>query len=100
MQGMAVISERPRLAARSALAATLAMTMLAALWVAAGCSLIKSEQPSVSGQASAQHLAAEGKHADAARSYADLAAQNPGEHDNYELLSAEQWVLAGDIASA
>jgi len=82
------------------MAATLAMTMSAALLVAAGCSLIKSEQPSVSGQDSAQRLATEGKHAEAARSYADLAAQNPAEHDNYQLLSAEQWVLAGDIASA
>ena len=30
--------------------------------------------------------------------YADLAAQNPSDRDNYELLSAEQWVLAGDVA--
>ena len=41
-----------------------------------------------------------GKHAEAAQAYADLAAQSPAEHDNYELLSAEQWVLADNIAQA
>jgi uncharacterized protein len=97
MQGMAAISQRPRLAALPALVTTI----LAVLLVAAGCSLIKPEEPSaVSNQARAQRLASDGKHADAARAYADLAAQNPTDHDNYELLSAEQWVLAGDISSA
>jgi hypothetical protein len=86
---MAVISRR--------LSALLATAVLAA----AGCSLIRpTEQPAVSGQERAQSLAAQGKHADAARAYADLAAQNPADRDNYELLSAEQSVLAGDIASA
>jgi len=73
----------------------------AALLAAAGCSLVRQEQPAAaSDQQRAQRLVADGKHADAARVYADLAAQNPSDHDNYELLSAEQWVLAGDIASA
>jgi outer membrane PBP1 activator LpoA protein len=73
----------------------------AALLVGAGCSLIRSEQPpAVSNDQHAQRLAADGKHADAARAYADLAAQNPSDRDNYQLLSAEQWVLAGDLASA
>jgi uncharacterized protein len=98
---MAAISQRPRPAALAAMTATMGMTLLAALLAVAGCSLIKPEEPSVvSNQARAQRLATDGKHADAARAYADLAAQNPADHDNYELLSAEQWVLAGDIASA
>ena len=88
---MAAMSERPRLAA----------AILAAVLIAAGCSLLKPEEPAgVSGQQRVQRLAADGKHADAARGYADLAARNPPDRDNYELLSAEQWVLAGDIASA
>ncbi len=32
--------------------------------------------------------------------YAELAAQAPAERDSYELLSAEQWVLAGDTPAA
>ena len=90
MQGMAAILQRlwPAL-------------LSAALLVGAGCSLIRSEQPpAVSNDQHAQRLAADGKHADAARAYADLAAQNPSDRDNYQLLSAEQWVLAGDLASA
>ena len=41
-----------------------------------------------------------GNHAQAAQAYADLAAQSPGDRDNYELLSAEQWVLANNIEQA
>ncbi len=48
----------------------------------------------------AQRLATDGRHVDAAQAYADLAAQNPPQSDDYDLLSAEQWVLAGDIAAA
>ncbi len=94
---MAAISERPRLAAPSALATT----MVAALLIAAGCSLVKpQEPPAVSNLERAQRLATDSRHADAARAYADLAAQNPPDRDDYELLSAEQWVLAGDVAAA
>jgi outer membrane PBP1 activator LpoA protein len=68
---------------------------------AAGCSLVKPEESAaVSSPQSAQRLAADGRHAEAARAYADLAAQNLKDRDSYELLSAEQWVLAGDVASA
>ncbi len=42
----------------------------------------------------------DGKHAEAAQAYADLAAELPADHDNYELLSAEQWLAAGNIAAA
>ncbi len=92
---MSVIPRRPR----PMLPAVLAMLL------AAGCSLMKPEQPSApSSQDRAQRLASEGKHAEAARLYAEIAAQTPAaqtqQRDNYELLSAEEWVLAADIAAA
>src|SRR6202453_762498 len=92
MQGMAAISLRPRLA----LAAALALSLLLS-----ACSLLKPEQPEPSSaQERAQRLAVAGNHAQAAQTYADLAAQLPADHDNYELLSAEQWVLANNIEQA
>jgi uncharacterized protein len=92
MQGMAAISPRPRLA----LAAALALSLLLP-----ACSLVKPEQaePS-SAQERAQRLALAGNHAQAAQTYADLAAQSPPDRDNYELLSAEQWVLANNVEQA
>ncbi len=91
MQRMTVIFRRPRPVLWAAVAATL---------LVAGCSLIKPVPSAVQNQERAQQLAAQGKHADAARLYADMAAESPAERDNYELLSAEQWALAGDIAAA
>jgi uncharacterized protein len=91
VQGMAGISRRPRPVIRAVLAAAL---------LVAGCSLLKPVPTTVDSQEHAQRLAAEGNHADAARLYADLASQVPAERDNYELLAAEQWVLAGNTASA
>ncbi|MGO9514542.1 MAG: penicillin-binding protein activator [Steroidobacteraceae bacterium] len=88
---MAVIIRRPRLVFCAALAASL---------LAAACSLLKPVPTVVERQDRAQHLAEEGKHADAARVYAELAAEVPAERDNYELLSAEQWALAGDTPAA
>jgi uncharacterized protein len=87
---MAAISRRPR----AALCAVLAL-----LLIAAACSLMKPEAP-VGQQQRAQQLASSGNHAEAARAYAELAAQGTPERDNYELLSAEQWVAAADLASA
>jgi uncharacterized protein len=88
---MAAISRRPRLAQYAVL--TVAM-------LAAACSLIKpSENPSDL-QERAARLVREGKHAEAARVYADLAMKSPGESDNYELLSAEQWVAAANVPAA
>jgi uncharacterized protein len=93
---MAVISRRPRLVLSAARPA-----LLAAVLLVVGCSLIKPEQPTpASIQEHAQQLAAEGKHDEAARLYAQLAAQTPAQRDNYDLLSAEQWVLAGNAAAA
>jgi outer membrane PBP1 activator LpoA protein len=68
--------------------------------LAVGCSLIKPVPTALQNQERAQQLAAQGKHADAARAYADLAAESPADRDSYELLSAEQWALAGDTAAA
>ena len=92
MQGMAAISLRPRLAFAAALALSLLL---------AACSLMRPEQPEPSSpQERAQRLALAGNHAEAAKGYADLAAQLPADRDNYELLSAEQWVLANNIDQA
>jgi len=91
MQGMAVISRRPRL--------TLCMALTLSV-LAAACSLVKPVEAPADRAAQAAKLAADGKHADAARVYADLAADTPADHDGYELLSAEQWVAAGRVADA
>jgi len=88
---MAVISRRPRLAQIAVLAVSL---------IAAACSLIKPTETVLDKQEHAARLARDGKHADAARVYEDLATQLPAESDNYELLSAEQWVAAGNLAAA
>jgi uncharacterized protein len=91
---MAATSRRPR----PTLSAHWAV--FAAFLLASGCSLIKPEQPGQTDQQRGERLAAEGKHAEAARLYAELAARTPAEHDNYELLCAEQWVLAGQPEAA
>ena len=88
---MAAITRRPRLARY----AVLALSM-----IAAACSLIKPTETTADKQEHAARLVHDGKHADAARLYADLALQVPAESDNYELLSAEQWVAAGNIPAA
>jgi uncharacterized protein len=88
---MAAIFRRPRPALFAA---------LGLLLIPAACSLLKPEQAPADKQERAVRLADEGKHADAARAYAELAAEAPPDRDNYELLSAEQWVAAGDIAAA
>ena len=90
-KGMAVISRRPRLPLYAALAVSV---------ILAACSLVKHEQTPADKQQRAQHLAHDGKFARAAETYAELAAQVPAEHDNYALLSAEQWVAAGNVAAA
>jgi len=88
---MAAISRRPRLPLYAALTVSL---------VLAACSLLKPVQAPEDKQERALHLARDGKHAEAARAYAELAALQPAGHDNYELLSAEQWLAAGNIAAA
>src|SRR5271168_3003028 len=87
---MAANSPRPR-----ALCAALLVLLLAA-----GCSLVNHGAPAADKQEHAARLVRDGKHADAARAYADLAVQVPADGDNYELLSAEQWGAAANIAAA
>src|ERR1035438_5778275 len=88
---MAVITRRPRRPLYAALAISLLL---------AACSLVKQETPSGDKQERALHLSADGRHAEAAQAFAELAAEQPANHDNYALLSAEQWLAAGDIAAA
>src|ERR1700738_4489099 len=88
---MAVISRRPRLALYAALTVSL---------ILAACSLVKPVQTSEDKQDHALHLMRDGKHAEAAQAYAELATLQPANHDNYEWLSAEQWLAAGNIAAA
>jgi uncharacterized protein len=88
---MAVILRRPWLARYAILTVSL---------IAAACSLIKPAETPADKQEHAARLVRDGKHAEAARAYADLAMQLPAENDNYELLSAEQWVAAANIPAA
>ena len=88
---MAAISLRPRLPLYAALMASL---------VLAACSLMRTEQPSEDRQARAQRFDQEGKHAEAAQAYAELATQQPANADNYQLLSVEEWLAAGNVAAA
>jgi len=88
---MAAILERPRLMRGAILTLSL---------IAAACSLVRPTETPVDKQEHAARLARDGKHAEAARAYADLAVQLPADRDNYELLSAEQWVAAGNIPAA
>jgi hypothetical protein len=88
---MAVISRRPRL--------TLCIVLTLSL-IDAACSLVRPVETLGDKQAQAKSLAGAGNHAGAARAYAELATEDPAEHDNYELLSAEQWVAAGNVAQA
>ena len=88
---MAAVSRRPRLIVCAALDSIL---------VAASCSLVKPVATPADKQEQAARLVREGKHAEAAQIYADLAAQLPADSDNYQLLSAEQWVAANNITAA
>jgi outer membrane PBP1 activator LpoA protein len=88
---MAANSRRPRLQQYAAL--TLALLI-------AACSLVRQEQAPEDKQERAQRLVHDGKHADAADAYSELAALQPASHDNYELLSAEQWLAAGNLEAA
>ncbi len=87
---MAAISRRPRLPFYAVLTLSL---------MAAACSLVKP-QIAEDKQELALRLSRDGKNAEAARAYAELAAEQPGNHDNYELLSTEQWLAAGNLAAA
>src|SRR5271155_1226570 len=87
---MAAILRRPL-----ALHAALAVSLLAA-----ACSLVNPVEGPSDKQEHAARLVQDGKHAEAARAYGSLAIQLPADSDNYEMLSAEQWVAAGNVAAA
>jgi uncharacterized protein len=88
---MAAITRRPRLA-------RFALVMLSL--IAASCSLVKPTETVGDKQEHAARMVRDGKHAEAAKAYADLAVELPADNDNYQLLSAEQWVAAGNVAAA
>jgi outer membrane PBP1 activator LpoA protein len=88
---MAAILRRPRLPLYAALTVSL---------ILAGCSLLKPQQTPEDKQERALHLASDGRHAEAAQVYAELSLEQPANHDNYALLSAEQWVAAGNLEAA
>jgi outer membrane PBP1 activator LpoA protein len=89
---MAAISRRPRLAGSAALALSLLM---------AACSLVgQVPQDTPDRQEAALRAVQAGNHVQAAQIYGQLSVERPADHDNYALLSAEQWLAAGNIASA
>jgi len=88
---MAQVTWRPR--------ATLIIVVASLLFTAA-CSLVRPEESVPDSQEQATRLVREGRHAEAAQIYAELAAQTPDEHDNYAMLSTEQWLAANNIAAA
>ena len=88
---MAAISGRPW----AALCAVLALS----LGVGA-CSLVNPPETPVSGQALAERLVQEGRHAEAARAYGELAAKPGADRDFDELKSAGEWLAAGNAAEA
>jgi len=84
---MAAILRRPRLAHCAILTLSL---------IAASCSLFRPTENPTDRQEHAARLRATASTRSCA-AYADLALQLPAESDNYELLSAEQWVAAANI---
>jgi outer membrane PBP1 activator LpoA protein len=80
-------------------AAPLAVALLCLM--AAACSLVKpAEESEIDLQDQAARMVREGKHSEAAQTYAQLAAQQPDNHDSYELLASEQWLAANNLAAA
>ncbi len=60
-----------------------------------------SSMSGLSGEARAERLATDGRHADAASEYIGLASASSGaERDRLTLLAVEQWLDAGDVARA
>src|SRR5260370_10567977 len=91
---MGVISRRPRPDRLLALCAVVTLSLIAA------CSLVRPVERSLGERSRARVWGGGGNHADAARAYAELAAEIPADHDSYELLAAEQWVAASDVTAA
>jgi len=89
---MAAIHRRPWLA-------LLLASLVASLQTA--CSLVQTpEEPTIDARGHVERLVRDGKHAEAARGFADLAASTPTDHDYFELQSADQWIAAGNLTEA
>jgi outer membrane PBP1 activator LpoA protein len=74
--------------------------LLANLLAEAACSLMQPVETRPDPQAQVQRLAQSGHHAEAARGYAELAANTPANRDYFELQSGDQWIAAGNLAAA
>jgi outer membrane PBP1 activator LpoA protein len=86
---MAAISRRPWLAACLACSALLA-----------ACSLLRPQETPADHAALAARLAHDGRHAEAAQAYAELAAMPGADRDFGELQSASEWLAAGNVPEA
>ena len=64
------------------------------------CSLLQNAQGPLDRQEQAARLIRDGKHAEAARLYADMGGAPGADHDFFELQSADQWIAAGNLADA
>ena len=68
--------------------------------ILAGCSLVQPAAAPVDRAAQAQRLVRDGRHADAARLYAELAAAGGTDQDYYRLQAADQWTAAASFTEA
>lgn len=91
--------KHPASVARS-LASLIGLALM--LFALSGCETTGfSSMSGLSGEARAERLASDGRHADAASEYIGLASASSGaERDRLTLLAVEQWLDAGDIARA
>jgi outer membrane PBP1 activator LpoA protein len=74
--------------------------VLALAGVQFACSLVQPSAPQAAPRPQVERLVRDGKHAEAARAYADLAANSPADRDYFDLQSTDQWVAAGNLAEA
>ncbi len=74
--------------------------MLALASVQFACSLVQPLAPQTAPLPQVERLVHDGKHTEAARAYADLAATSPADRDYFELQSTDQWIAAGNLAEA
>src|SRR5271166_6536245 len=64
------------------------------------CSLVQAPEAPSDLRAHVERLVQQGKHAEAARVYAQLAEGAPAERDYFQLQSADQWIAAGNVPEA
>ena len=88
---MAAIRRRPWLVLCAVLTVTASI---------GSCSLLQPTQAPLDRQEQAARLIRDGRHADAARLYAEMAEAPGADRDYYELQSADQWIAAGNLANA